>query len=120
MDYLDWALNISKANPNFNSAVFPKASIHQPDYNYNIGWMADPSGELASNGHLSDIGKMPSHPTFSNESVYAIGRNDAGRWVEPLTENGQWRYHNPARGLYMAPEEDAYRQPVIRELPRGF
>jgi hypothetical protein len=109
LSLLDWALKISEANPNFNSAVFPNTPLpgDANDYNYNIGYLSDPSGELASNGHLSDIGKLPNHPTFSNESVYAIGNPNAGRWLEPL-HGDEWRYSNPSRGLFMAPEQEAY------------
>jgi hypothetical protein len=109
MNYQDWALKISGVNPNFNSAVFPEISLpNDPnDYNYNLGYLNDPNGDLAANGHLSDIGKLPNHPTFSNESAYAVGRNDAGRWVEPLSGDN-WRYHNASHGLLYAPESSAY------------
>jgi len=145
MNYLDWGLKVSAQNPNFNSVVLP-LPFDAKDYNYNFGWMADPDGKLAANGHLSDIGKLPNHPTFSNESVYAFGNPNAGRWIEPLNPAAPWRYHNPGRGLYMAPEHEAYPQtsnlladyknrytgnlladysrrrtyPITRELNRGF
>jgi hypothetical protein len=121
LNYLDWGLKISDANPNFNAAVFPNASLPRDahDYNYNIGYLADPSGELASNGHLSDIGKLPNHPTFSNESVYGIGNPNVGRWVEPMSGD-DWRYHNPSRGLFMAPEAEAYKHREISRLTPLF
>lgn len=110
LPYLDWALKISAQNPNFNAAVFPNVSRSMGgDYNYQLGYLADPAGQLASNGHLDDVGKLPNHPTFSNESVYGIGNPNAGRWVAPLTDGGEWRYHNPSRGLFYAPEADAYK-----------
>jgi hypothetical protein len=137
MNYLDWALKISQSNPNFNSAVFPNAPLPSDpnDYNYNLGYLYDSTGELASNGHLNDIGKLPNHPTISNESAYAIGNPNVGRWQEPLYGDN-WRYHNPSRDLFMAPEEEAYKRreasrlrPLFiqgptrspyKELPRGF
>lgn len=120
MNYQDWALRISQANPNFNQAVFPNTPLPSDasDYNYKMGYLNDPSGQLAANGHLSDIGKLPNHPTFSNESVYAAGNPTAGRWVSPLSEQGDWRYHNPARGLFYAPEKEAYNPATF--LPESF
>lgn len=138
MNYLDWALKVSDANPNFNQAVFPNIGLPSDpnDYNYGLGYLNDPSGQLAANGHLSDIGKLPNHPTFSNESVYGIGNPNVGRWQEPI-HGDNWRYSNPSRGLFMAPEAEAYkpqnpgmlqalsqaqqyRNPRIIELNRGF
>lgn len=136
MNYNDWALRISQANPNFNQAVFPNTQLPSDshDYNYQMGYLNDPSGKLASNGHLGDIGKLPNHPTFSNESVYAVGNPNAGRWVPSIgaelnhftptnsylsakaQEDNAWRYHNPARGLFRAPEQDAYN-PAFRAEP---
>lgn len=122
--YLDWALKVSGLNPNFNSAVFPTTDIHmnglgpkiKNDYNYKLGYLQDPNGKinLSEDGryHLSDAGKLPNHPTFSNESAYGIGNNTAGRWVEPMSESDQWRYHNPSRGMLYAPEDVAYQEPT--------
>lgn len=109
LDSLGWALKIAKANPNFNAAVLP-GGLQPSDYNYNMSYQQDPYGtaNLAADGsyHLSDIGKLPNHPTFSNESVYAIGGPPSGQWKEmPL---GEYTFHNPARGLFYAPEQDAY------------
>ena len=106
--YLDWALKLSQANPNFNEAVFnPKGR----DYNYGLAYQQDPSGKVAGNGHIGDVGKMPNHPTFSNESAYAPGNNTYGNWVEPLAGD-TWRYNNPSRGLFYAPEQQAYQKPT--------
>jgi hypothetical protein len=103
-DYSQWALDIAKVNPNFSSAFFTPQT---PDYNYDLSFR---SGDfVGGNSHLSDIGKMVRHPTFSNESAQSMFYPEyAGRWVEPMTPQGQWLYHNPARGLFMAPEQAAY------------
>jgi len=108
--YLDWALKVTEKNPNLNGAVFPDTPIAHNDYNYRMAYLQDPNGEASANGHLSDIGKKPNHPTFSNESVYAIGRNDAGNWIEPL-HGEDWRYNNLSRGMLFAKEDEAYGQP---------
>lgn len=110
--YLDWSLGLEAQNPHMAEAVFPNAPIRKPDYNYGLAFLNDPKGQLAANGHLSDIGKMPNHPTFSNESAYGIGNNKAGQWIEPLNPSGDWQYHNPSKGMLYAPEDAAYQQPT--------
>lgn len=64
--------------------------LNEPDsfYDYRGYWK-----DIASKGrnetqinsqdhrlHYPDTYKQPGHPTFSIESKYAVGRNDAGRW----------------------------------------
>lgn len=34
----------------------------------------------SANGHFSDSGKMPWHPTFSNESSYSQPGSEGGEW----------------------------------------
>lgn len=123
-NYLDWALRLAEyQTPEgyrpHEWAVFPNAYMQMgapyqspvanayngfsADYSYPMAYNYDPSMGTAANGHVGDIGKLPNHPTFSNESAYSWGRNDAGRWVEPLSGN-DWQYHNPARGMFYAPE----------------
>lgn len=111
-NYLDWALALQAQNPHMAEAVFPNTQLHQPDYDYRMAYNADQSGKLAANGHLSDIGKLPNHPTFSNESAYAFNNPTAGQWRKPLSDNGEWLYNNPSRGLLYAHEESAYQPPT--------
>ena len=120
--YLDWALNVTNGNPNLNGAVFPNVAYHNNDYNYQAAFNADTSA--GANGHLSDIGKRPNHPTYSNESAYAWGGDpNAGSWQPSLgaalDDNSQapWYYHNPSRGLVFAPEQQAYQH---QEVPRTY
>ena len=44
------------------------------DYDYGM------IGALDGRGHGSDRGKLPNHPTFSNESAFASQRYPGGRW----------------------------------------
>jgi len=39
-------------------------------------------GGLAANNHMSDIGKKPNHPTFSDESKYSTIGREGGSWRE--------------------------------------
>lgn len=133
--YRDWALDAAAKNPAFNEAVFSQKGN---DYNYLMAYLAGENPGL--NGHLSDIGKMSNHPTFSKESVYAIGDNkQAGQWVAPLgidagvrdasqfqhraSDKNNWLFNNPGAGLLMAPESQAYNKnsinPILKAL-RGY
>lgn len=48
-----------------------------PDYDYSYA-KEEPDG----NGHYSDIGKLPNHPTFSNQSAYSTPEYPGGTWDE--------------------------------------
>jgi len=52
-----------------------------------------------SDGHSGDIGKKPTHPTFSNESVYHQPNYDNDK--EPVT-GGAWA-NSPTRNWYFLP-----------------
>ena len=117
--YRDWALDAAAKNPAFNEAVFSQKGN---DYNYLMAYLAGENPGL--NGHLSDIGKMQNHPTFSKESVYAVGNNkQAGQWVPPVQNGAEWVFNNPGAGLLMAPESQAYNKnsinPILKAL-RGY
>ena len=38
--------------------------------------------EAGARGHYSDKGKMPWHPTFSEESRYSTGEYKGGKWTK--------------------------------------
>ncbi len=44
------------------------------DYDYSL------AGSLDSRGHGSDEGKLPNHPTFSNQSKYSNKKLPGGKW----------------------------------------
>ena len=46
----------------------------QGNYDYGAG------GTQAANGHYTDIGKLPWHPTFSDESKYSTDSFKGGTW----------------------------------------
>ena len=46
-----------------------------PDYDYSM------IGKTDERGHGSDLGKLPNHPTFSNQSAYAKD-GSPGRWLK--------------------------------------
>ena len=48
-----------------------------PDYDYGAG-----SKQMDLRGHLGDAGKLPWHPTFSNESVYSNEKTPGGKWSD--------------------------------------
>src|SRR6266852_2141122 len=54
------------------------------DYDLRGAYLANMQ-RSADNGHMGDQFKKPNHPTFSNQSQYAVGdqRDRAGFWVGP-------------------------------------
>ncbi len=52
------------------------------DYDYGKSDMIQ-----AANGHYSDSGKLPWHPTFSTESVYSSPEFKGGTWTKDHRQN---------------------------------
>jgi len=53
------------------------------DYDYGLAAKAIVEGKakgLADNGHSTDVGKLPWHPTFSQESGYSNSKTPGGVW----------------------------------------
>jgi hypothetical protein len=55
-----------------------------------------------ASGHASDVGKLPWHPTFSNESLFAsnnanpnIGLAAGGRWDDSVFYPSRWQMQQP-------------------------
>lgn len=45
----------------------------------------------SENNHLPDTFKLPNHPTFSKESIYANDETPGGEWVD--LGNGKWLFN---------------------------
>lgn len=52
----------------------------KPDYSYLTEAMLENRG-LAASGHMGDIGKLPNHPTFSDESAFSGKKVTGGHWA---------------------------------------
>lgn len=102
--YKAWAEMLAKNNPQMSTALTDPYGLNG-DYNYMTAFSAGLPPEA---GHLGDIGKKPNHPTFSNEAFGYANDPRAGKWIAPVSDGAQWLYHNPGRGLFFAPEADAY------------
>ena len=57
------------------------------DYDYRAAFLA---GEKQNpfTKHINDVGKLPSHPTFSSESSYSNEKTPGGKWSK--NENDKW------------------------------
>ena len=55
-----------------------------PDYDYGAGGAYN-----KVTGHYGDAGKLPNHPTFSNESNYSGKGLAGGVWSEVVTPDGK-------------------------------
>lgn len=74
----------------------PNPDAKGQDYDYRGYWKnEDREGILGSNpnAHFIDKYKQPSHPTFSNESIYSNNKTPGGQWV--VDKTGTWLFkHN--------------------------
>jgi hypothetical protein len=71
------------------------------DYDYVGAFLAGEGRGLSDNGHLTDRWKKPNHPTFSKDSVYAVGayKKYAGTWKQQ--KDSSWTY-TPSRATSKA------------------
>lgn len=63
----------------------------------------------ATNGHYSDSGKLPYHPTFSTDSKYSNSEFKGGEWSQGL--DGRYKYR---------PSEDMINSGYARGLGKYF
>ena len=82
------------------------------DYDYG----ADKSRDLLT-GHYSDKGKMPYHPTFSNESKYSTKETPGGEWSK--TEKG-WVFTPSAYQINQEGYEDKLANYYRSEYGKGI
>ena len=88
---------------------FEKVMYGGNDYDYAIAGLAGLLARDRSKGqHGSDIGKLPNHPTFSDQSVYSTPNYRGGKWSE---QNGQWVF---------TPSQDMMRNNSIAGLAEYF
>ena len=93
---------------------------YTPDYSYGLAALGGANLTPDGRGHGSDKGKLPSHPTFSNQAVISGGKYTGGQWGR--TTEGQDSYtpsqqmiQSGTKGLgkYMAEREPD----VVLEAP---
>ena len=61
------------------------------DFDYGVDKMVS-GGLVNDDGHYTDAGKLPNHPTFSNQSVFATDTSPGGSWSN---REGRWIF-NPS------------------------
>lgn len=107
----------TKLNPNEETQyqkwrqTLPKNLQYEGDYDLR-GYWKDPetTKEAVEGDHFIDKYKKPNHPTFSNESQYAVGENakKAGRW-----EGEKYIPASQKRGITMSADEMNVPQSTI-------
>lgn len=76
----------------------------------------------AKNGHFTDIGKRPSHPTFSNNSKYSNSKTPGGNWDGNIFVPSIWQFGNNGnkiRNKYMNNTGEGYFNGRINVFPRS-
>lgn len=71
--------------------------LQQGNYDYSAG------GSLADNGHYGDVGKMPWHHTFSDQSKYSNDNFKGGTWNNEDSPNTMY---NPNSKMSYTPSSD--------------
>jgi hypothetical protein len=87
----------------------------QPDYDYAAAKAAGIAPDQF--GHMPDTYKLPSHMTFSADSIYSTPEHQGGKWTEG--NNGSWVFwpseHNMQQ--HPMPEMQHYFQTVEQGIP---
>ena len=88
--FKDWYSKVAK-HKNLN----PNPDADGQDYDYRGYWKNEDRDDILSsnpNAHFPDKYKQPTHPTFSNESIYSNDKTPGGTWVKG---KGTWLFkHN--------------------------
>ena len=75
-------------------------SMDMIDYDVKGSWKSGDYKNVDGRGHGTDKWKKPSHPTFSDQSVYhGADGNEGGKWVE---EGGKYSF-TPGNGKIWSP-----------------
>ena len=88
--FKDWYSKVAK-HKNLN----PNPDADGQDYDYRGYWKNENRDDILGsnpNAHFPDKYKQPTHPTFSNESIYSNDKTPGGTWVKG---KGTWLFkHN--------------------------
>lgn len=84
------------------------------DYDYGAG------GIQGANGHYGDIGKLPWHPTFSNESKYSNAETPGGAWGNIPGAKEQWVFTPSANMMNQEGYDQKLAQYLKNEYGRGI
>lgn len=88
--FKDWYSKVAKRK-NLN----PNPDADGQDYDYRGYWKNEDRDDILGsnpNAHFPDKYKQPTHPTFSNESIYSNDKTPGGTWVRG---KGTWLFkHN--------------------------
>ena len=88
--FKDWYSKVAK-HKNLN----PNPDADGQDYDYRGYWKNEDRDDILGsnpNAHFPDKYKQPTHPTFSNESIYSNDKTPGGTWVKG---KGTWLFkHN--------------------------
>lgn len=88
--FKDWYSKVAK-HKNLN----PNPDADGQDYDYRGYWKNEDKDDILGsnpNAHFPDKYKQPTHPTFSNGSIYSNDKTPGGTWVR---DKGTWLFkHN--------------------------
>ena len=91
-EFMNWYNEIRKIKP-----YLPKKPEESIDYDYKAFYTKRKDDAIKmltepESAHFSDIGKKPSHPTFSNESMYSNSKTPGGEWIDHGGEKWEFKH----------------------------
>lgn len=104
-----------------------KVSPIDSSYDYRAYYDSASPWDLANtmynknNGHFTDVGKRPNHPTFSNESKYSNSKTPGGTWNGDTFVPSMWQFGNngnSVRHRYMMDTGESYFDGTRNVYPR--
>ena len=105
--FQDWYANAASV-----LGLNPDPDAYEHAYDYRGYWLNNKNADVSSpDFHFPDTWKQPHHPTFSNESIYAKGREGVGHW------EGDTFVPGPFNNLMQATEQ---KTPISPDSPVSY
>lgn len=100
-----------------------KHAGYNPDYSFGLAALAGTNMNPDDIGHFKDAGKLPNHPTFSNEAILSgqglLGQAEGGQWNSNEGKHSftpsRWQMNN----MYNTPEGRSFIRNYFNKREQG-
>ena len=118
-NYYDW---ISAISSNLGISPIDGTYDYRTYYNSVTPYERSLMRYAPQGTHFTDVGKRPSHPTFSNESKYSNSKTPGGNWDDNVFIPSMWQFGNNGnkiRNMYMNNTGEGYFNGRRNVFPRS-
>lgn len=118
-NYYDW---ISAISSNLGISPIDGTYDYRTYYNSVTPYERSLMRYAPQGTHFTDVGKRPSHPTFSNESKYSNSKTPGGNWDDNVFIPSMWQFGNDGnkkRNNYMNNTGEGYFDGRRNVFPRS-